>query len=104
MLILAAPYVLATALASKLRSCGRYDVVVPDLRAAHLPLSGPWDAIVTAGDGPTGRSAIVIQLPISFQNPVRVTVDGRRREVLVSDRHPIDDVLALLDDHLAEHT
>lgn len=101
-LVLAVPYVLATSLASNIRSI--YDVVAPNLDAGETAQGLRWDAVLTLGavEGEEVLSELVIGLPdTSFKEPVTVTVNHRRTYVRVSVEHPIEDIVALLRHHLA---
>ena len=101
-LVMAVPYVLATALASNLR--GPYNVVAPNLDAGEPAPSLRWDAIVTITGVPvpTDIMGVVIELPnTTFHEPVMVTVDERTTPVHVSAEYPMLDVVALLEHHLS---
>lgn len=101
-LVLAVPYVLATALASNIRPL--YDVVAPNLEAGEKAEGVGWDAVVTLGAVASEEdlSELVIGLPdTSFKEPVTVTVNHRKTYVRVSQDHPIEDIVAILRHHLA---
>lgn len=101
-LVMAVPYVLATALAFNLR--GRYNVVAPDLDAGETVPSKQWDAVLSLAGVPipTGISRLVIELPdTSFDEPVMVRVDDRTTPVHVMGARPIQEVVALLEHHLS---
>ena len=101
-LVMAVPYVLATALEFNLR--GRYNVVAPNLDAGEPPPSMRWDAVVSIAGVPVPKdiSGVVIELPnTTFHEPVMVTVDERTIPVYVSAEYPMLDVVALLEHHVA---
>jgi len=87
-LILAAPYVYATALAACLHLEDTCDVVVPDIAAGNAPPRQPYDVVVTtadAGDLDGVSGEIVITLPTtSWATPVLVRGGGT--EPLLIDR------------------
>jgi hypothetical protein len=100
-LVLAVPYVAATALASNFRPL--YEVVAPNLEAGETAPELRWDAVLTLGavESEEDLSGLVIGLPdTSFKEPVTVTVNHRKTYVRVSEEHPIEDVVALLRHHL----
>ena len=101
-LVLAVPYVLATALAFNLQ--GRYNVVAPNLEAGETAPSRRWDAVLSLADVPVPKdiSGVVIELPnTTFHEPVMVRVDERTTPVHVSAEYPMLDVVALLEHHVA---
>lgn len=101
-LVMAVPYVLATALAFNLRD--RYNVVAPNLDAGETAPSRRWDAVLSLADVPVPKdtSGVVIELPnTTFHEPVMVTVDERTTPVHVSAEYPMLDVVALLEHHLS---
>lgn len=101
-LVLAVPYVLATSLASNIRSL--YDVVAPNLDAGETAQGLRWDAVLTMGavESKDDLSELVIGLPdTSFKEPVTVTANHQRTYVRVNEEHPIEDVVALLRQYLA---
>jgi hypothetical protein len=101
-LVMAAPYVYATALADRLRHDG-YDVVVPDLSAGETAPPSDWDAVLTAAAVTAGAVAgdvpcdVVVTLPAwSYDDPVVVTIGGVSEAVVVDPGDPIGDVMTLL--------
>lgn len=101
-LVMAVPYVLATALAFNLRA--RYNVVAPDLDAGETVPSKQWDGVLSLAGVPipTGISRLVIELPdTSFDEPVMVTVNDRTTPVHVTGARAIQEVVALLEHHLS---
>ena len=101
-LVMAVPYVLATALAFNLR--GGYNVVAPNLDAGEPAPSTRCDAVIRIASVPIPKdiSGVVIELPnTTFREPVMVTVDERTTPVHVSAEYPMLDVVALLERHVA---
>jgi hypothetical protein len=101
-LVVAVPYVLATALACKLQAL--YNVVAPNVGAGESAPSMRWDAVLTLATVAIRKdiSGLIIELPnTSFDEPVMVTVNERTTPVRVTPAHPIDDVVALLEHHLS---
>lgn len=99
-LVVATPYVLATALAFALTARGRFDVVAPDLRAGELMRATGWDVVVRTAPDEENRGGIAVQLPTSFKRPVLVTMDETTVPVMVSTAHPVADLIALLEELL----
>ena len=101
-LVMAVPYVLATALAFNLR--GRYNVVAPNLDAGETAPSRRWDAVLSVADVPVPEdiSGVVIELPTTtFHEPMMVRMAERTTPVQVSAEYPILDFVALLEHHLS---
>ncbi|HEV2809434.1 MAG TPA: hypothetical protein VGV93_03430 [Acidimicrobiales bacterium] len=102
-LVMVVPYVLATAMEAILR--GRYNVVAPDLDAGEAVPSMRSDAVLTIAGVPIRGDIdtdVIIELPeTSFEDPVIVTVNDRTAEVHVTLEHPMQDVEALLEQHLS---
>lgn len=101
-LVMVAPYVVATALAFRLRT--HYNVVAPNLDAGETVPPRPWDAVLafTAGPIPRNMSRLIVELPnTSFDDPIMVTLNQQTSPVQVTRSHPIDDVVALLQHHLS---
>ncbi|HVM01118.1 MAG TPA: hypothetical protein VM263_00500 [Acidimicrobiales bacterium] len=99
-LVVAVPYVLATALAFELHRQGLYDVVVPAADPVQAARTTPCDAVLTALPLPARTAGVVIQLPPSFHEPVMVITGGATAAVTVDASRPIDDVMSLLARHL----
>ena len=100
-LVMAVPYVLATALAFDLGE--RYNVVAPNLAAGETAPSVRWDAVLRFADVsiPKDFSGLVIELPItSFKDPVMVTVKDNTTPVHLTSKNPMLEVVALLEHHL----
>ena len=100
MLILAAPYVYATALAVCLRLEDTCDVVVPDIAAGQAPPRRRYDVMVTtadAGDFDGVAGEVVIRLPaVSWDEPVRVSVGARRSPVLIDRDRSMGHLVSLV--------
>jgi hypothetical protein len=101
-LVMVVPYVLATSLAYIMRS--DYHVIAPNLDAGERPPLRRWDAVLTMGAAQVSKSLsqLIIELPeASFDTPVTVTANDSRSFVTVSRAHPIEDVVALVGQHLS---
>ncbi len=101
-LVVAVPHVCASALAYYLRQGDMYDVHAPDVASGEALPGHRFDAVVTTVPVPEAVSDVVIELPQSFNGPVRVTVDGLTFPVSVSESHPIEDVARLLRRYVVE--
>ncbi len=99
-LIVATPYVLATALAVHLKNRRCYEVHAPNIGIGDAAPRAHWDAVLVSSSSPAHAGSVVIVLPRSLENPVLVTAAGRTTEVRISASHPIDDIVSLLDRHL----
>ena len=100
-LVMAVPYVLATALAFDLGE--GYNVVAPNLAAGETAPSMRWDAVLSFADVsiPEDFSGLVIELPTtSFKDPVMVTFKDNTTPVHLPGQYPIREVVALLEHHL----
>ena len=100
-LVMAVPYVLATALAFDLGE--GYNVVAPNLAAGETAPSMRWDAVLSFADVsiPEDISGLVIELPtISFKDPVMVTVKDSTTPVHFTGENPMLELFALLEHHL----
>src|SRR6266498_1476210 len=76
-LVVALPYVYATAIAARLRHEQAYDVFAPNIGAGETAPPLAYDAVLTTGAITDVASEVVITLPvISFDDPVIVTVGG----------------------------
>ncbi|MDQ1490104.1 MAG: hypothetical protein QOJ23_2618 [Actinomycetota bacterium] len=88
-LILAAPYVYATALAACLRLEDSCDVVVPDLDGGTAPSRQRYDVVVTTAAAAAGAldgvaGDIVITLPaVSWATPILVRGAGETEPLLI---------------------
>ncbi len=98
-LIVALPYVGATALAHLLEQ-REYDVIVPNLGLGEEPPSVKLDAVLTTLPVADYGARVVIELPLTWKTPVRVTVDGVTEGLDASASNPIGDLLDLLDRHV----
>ena len=100
-LVMAVPYVLATALAFDLGEA--YNVVAPNLAAGETAPSMRWDAVLSFADVsiPKDISGLFIELPTtSFKDPVMVTVNDSTTPVHLTGEYPILKLVALLEHHL----
>jgi hypothetical protein len=98
-LVVASPYVGATALARLLEQRD-YDVVVPDIGVGEEPPPGVFDAVLTTLPVGDYGARVVIELPATWTMPVRVTVDGVTEELVTRASDPMEEVLELLDRHV----
>ncbi len=98
-LVVALPYVGATALAQLLAQ-REYDVVVPDVGLGEEPPSVSFDAVLTTLPIGDCAARVVVELPQTWNMPVRVTVDGVTEGLDASESDPITDVLEFLDRHV----
>lgn len=101
-LVMAVPYVLATALATNLQTL--YNVVAPNLDAGETAPSMRWDAVLAVAAVAIRKdiSRVVIELPgSSFDEPVMVTANDCTTPVQLTRAHVMDDVVALLAAHLS---
>jgi hypothetical protein len=94
-LVAAWPHVYATALAAGLRGCGAYEVEVADLDAPDWEPSGRYDAAVTSMPVPGAWASVIVELPASLDEPLRVTIGDVTVETHLGDP-TIDGVIALL--------
>jgi hypothetical protein len=99
-LVVAIPYVGATALAHLLAQRGRYDVVVPDFAAGEEAPALHFDAVLATLPAGDYGARVVVELPWNWEAPVLVTVDALTEEVATSGPDPIGEVLDVLDGHL----
>ncbi len=100
-LVVASPYVDATVLGRLLEERGRYEVVVPDLGAGEEVPPVHFDAVLTTLPVPDAAAPVVIELPWSWETPVRVRVHDVKRELQMTGSDPIADVLELLERSLS---
>lgn len=95
MLVAAWPHVYATALAAGLRGCGAYDVELADLEAPEWEPTDTFDAAITSMPVPRGWAEVIVELPTSFDDPLRVTIADVTVEMHLGEP-TIDGVIALL--------
>ena len=103
-LVVAIPYVGATALAGLVEQRGLYDVIVPDFGAGEGAPSMDFDAVLSTLPTSDFPAPVVIELPASWDLPLRATVDGTTMELEMSGPDPLTEVLDLLDHHLQRET
>lgn len=105
MLIIAAPYVFATALAVCLGLDDTCEVAVPDIAAGEVPTRRRYDVIVTnspVGDFDGVAGEIVITLPaVSWDEPVRVTVGGETEPVVIDRDRSMGHLVSLVGRYVA---
>lgn len=94
--VLAVPHVFASIIADALRARGTYEVVAPDLRVEDLP-KGRFDAAICSMPVSTEIADVVIQLPDSFEQPIKITTQDVTVMVAVHIERPIEDALETLD-------
>lgn len=99
MLVVASPYVGATALARVLEQRG-YEAVVPDIGAGEEPQARPFDAVLTTLPARDYRAPVVVELPSTWNVPVRVTVDGVTEELATRASDAMGEVLEVMDRHV----
>lgn len=99
-LVVAVPYVGATALAGLVEQRGGYDVVVPDFGAGDGAPSIDFAAVLSTLPVPEYSAPVVIVLPSSWDTPLRVTVDEVTAELEMDGPDPLTEVLDLLDHHV----
>lgn len=102
-LVVAIPYVGATALGYLLEQRGHYDVVVPDFDAGEEFPPAHLDAALTTLPLPADTARVVIELPWSWKSPVLVTVDGVTEQLEVTSADPIGEVLDALDHYVIDN-
>ena len=96
-LVLAEPYLYATALADCLGHDGAFEVFAPDLASGQTAQRLAYDALITAGVVSDIPVDVVIDLPDgSFAEPVVITVDGITVPVYLDQRRPLDALVRLL--------
>ncbi len=101
-LVVAIPYVGATALGYLLEQRGGYDVMVPDFTAGEEAPFTHFDAVLTTLPVPDYTARVVIELPWNWKTPVLVTVNGTTDELQVTSDDPIGEVLNVLDHYLID--
>jgi hypothetical protein len=95
LLIAAAPYVYATALAARFRAEAAYDVTVLDLAAGEPVPLAVYDAAIS--DGTDVFADVVLTLPASsYDEPVIVTVAGVAVPIPVDPAAPIAGLVEIL--------
>lgn len=99
-LVLATPYLYASLVAHLLTTRAGYDVVVPDLDRGDLPPLTRFDAVVATFPAPSVDAAVAVRLPDSFEEPVAVTIGELTVSVQVDVDHPLEDVIAVLEQSL----
>jgi hypothetical protein len=97
--VLAVPYVFASVIADALRARGTYEVLAPDLRVDELP-AGHFDAAITSMPVSMDIADVLIELPDSFEHPVKITTRELSVHVAVHLDRPIEDALDTLDQYL----
>ena len=101
-LVVAFPWVCASALAFSLGKEDVYDLYAPDLAGGEALPVRRFDAVLTTVPAPEAVGDVVIELPESFDLPVTVSVRDVTFPVTVSESHPLDDVSDLLHRYLLE--
>lgn len=99
-LVLAVPYLYATVIAEQVEAVGLGPVVVPNLDDDEWLPAGRYRAVIASVPTPKVWGDITVELPLSFLDPVLVTVDDITVPVLVSHDHPLHDVAKLLTAHV----
>ncbi|MGH9084427.1 MAG: hypothetical protein ACRDYW_03145 [Acidimicrobiales bacterium] len=95
-LVLVEPYVFASVIVDVLRARDRYDVVAPDLRTEERP-SGHFAGAITSLPVSAELADVVVELPDSFEKPLRITTGDRVVLVAVRIDRPIEDAVDALD-------
>jgi len=96
-LVLAEPYLYATALAECIGHDGAFEVFTPNLAAGETARRRAYDAMITAGAVSDIPADVVIDLPDgSFAEPVVITVDGVTVPLYLDQRRPLDALVRLL--------
>ncbi len=103
MLVVAIPYVGATALAHLLEQRHRYEIIVPDFAAGEEAPSTHFDAVVTTLPVPDYTAKVIIELPWNWKSPVLVTINDVTEELEVTGPDAIGEVFDLLDQYLLEN-
>lgn len=98
-LVLAIPYLYATVIAEQVEAVGLGPVVVPNLDEDEWLPAGRYRAVIASVPTPKVWADITVELPLSFLDPVLITVDDVTVPVLVSHDHPLRDVAKLLAAH-----
>jgi hypothetical protein len=101
-LVVAVPRVCASALAFSLEQEDAYDLYAPDVASGEALPARRFDAVVTTVPAPEALGDVVIELPESFDRPLRVSVHDVTFPVIVSELHPIEDVTELLHRYVLE--
>ena len=100
--VLAVPHLFASLIADALRERGTYEVVVPDLLVDDLPLGRRYDAAITSMPVSREIADIVIELPDTFERPLKITIGDVTVLETVHIERPIEGALAVLDRALLE--
>jgi len=95
--VLAVPHVFATLIADALRERGTYEVTAPDLRLGEWPHDQRHDAAITSMPVSGEIADVVMELPDTFDRPLKITVGDVCVEVAVHVDRPIEDALDALD-------
>ena len=96
-LVLVEPYVFASVIGDALRARGTYDVVSPDLRMEERPSGRHFAGAITSLPVSPAIADVVVELPDTFERPLRVTAGDQVAFVTVRIDHPIDDAVDALD-------
>lgn len=100
--VLAVPHLFASLIADALRERGTYEVVVPDLLVDDLPLGRRYDAAITSMPVSREIADVVIELPDTFERPLKITIGDVTVLETVHIERPIEGALAVLDRVLLE--
>ena len=96
-IVLAMPHVFASLIADALRDRGTYDVVVPDLRIEEWHQGTRFDAAITTMPVSSEIADVVIELPDTFERPLRIRTGDVTVEVPVHIDRAVEDAIDALD-------
>ena len=99
-IVLAVPHVFATLIADSLRARDAYEVTVPDLRLDEWPHGQRYDAAITSLPVSGEIADVVIELPESLDQPLRIRTPEVTVEVPVHVDRTVEDALDALDRYL----
>ena len=95
------PFLYATALGELFRSRG-YDVTVVDVMVQEWDPATHHDVVVTSLPLEREGGHIHVDLPDDYAHPVRISVAGISVEKLMAGPHPVEDLLDLIGQLVAE--
>ena len=95
------PFLYATALGELFRSRG-YDVTAVDVMVEEWAPTAHYDVVVSSLPLERDGGHIHVELPDDYVNPVRISVAGISVEKLMGGPHPVEDLLDLIGQLVAE--
>ena len=95
------PYLYATALEELFRSRG-FDVTAPDIMVDEWAPTQRYDVVVTTLPLAHEGEHIHVDLPDDYVRPVRISVSGITVETVMDGPQPVEDLLDLIAELVAE--